>query len=394
MADIMSTFSIPPIGQRAKTLTQLVTLRLMTGYTLLTISCIGMLGTDWDIQWHSTVGRDRTFTPPHDVILVTLGLNGIVALTSILIETWWSGRHRELAQNSTDFLGMLRSSLGSYFVGFGVVCTALAFPLDTYWHALYGIDVTLWAPFHTMLYMGGVLATFGIIYLLLSAAHLAQSQQQVWKIRLGYAGVIITLALLLSKLTTFLIPSVGLSLGGMNISPFLLSVCVAFVCTLAVRVVRWPGTVTLLILVFLIMYFLVSAFVPPLMTWLIQAEHQTYLPGTTFQQSIVVPLISQSPWLLLTGLSIDGIIFLGRRLHWSPSRINWRIAGSIALSTMIVSALILIGLGNAQSSGSATSDSHSAILFFVLALALAVPGTLLGSWFGGAISKMIAELRS
>src|ERR1700693_532020 len=162
MADSISVGSRPLVGQRAKTLTQLVSLRLITGYILLTVSLIGLLGGDWDIQWHAIIGRDRTFTPPHDMILIALGLNGILALTSILIETSWARHNHELEGNSTDFLGILHSSVGSYLVGFGAVCSAVAFPLDTYWHALYGIDVSLWAPFHTMLYMGGFLSVTGI----------------------------------------------------------------------------------------------------------------------------------------------------------------------------------------------------------------------------------------
>ena len=103
--------------------------------------------------------------------------------------------------------------------------------------------------------------------------------------------------------------------------------------------------------------------------------------------------MSQSPWLLLTGLSVDGIVLLGRRMHWSPSMINWGITGGIALSTMIASALVLVTLGALLSSGHATSGGHSAILF-LLDLVLAVPGTLLGNWLGGTISKAVAELRS
>jgi len=380
------------MGQRAKTLTHLVTLRLITGYTLLTVSLIGLFGGNWDIQWHATVGRDRTFTPPHDMILIAIGLNGILALTSILIETWWARQNHELTANSTDFLGILHSSLGSYFIGFGAVCSAVAFPLDTYWHSLYGIDVSLWAPFHTMIYMGGFLSITGITYILISAAHLAQSLNRTRSMQLGYAGVIVALALLLSRLTTFLIPSLSLSPAGINLFPVLLCMCVAFVCTLVVQVVPWPGTATLTVIVFLVAYVIIAALVPPMMTWLMQVEHQTFLPDALSLRSTVVPLIGQSPWLLLTGLSIDGIILLGRRAHWSLSMRNWGIAFSAAVSTTIVAALKLITLASAATSGHATSGGHS-ILPFLLALVIAVPGGLLGSWFGSTISNTIETLR-
>jgi hypothetical protein len=392
MADSISVLSQPLMGQRAKTLTHLVTLRLITGYTLLTVSLIGLFGANWDIQWHAIIGRDRTFTPPHDMILIGIGLNGILALTSILIETWWARRNHELTANSTDFLGILHSSVGSYFVGFGAVCSAVAFPLDTYWHSLYGIDVSLWAPFHTMIYMGGILSMTGITYILLSTAHLAQGLHRPRSMQLGYAGVIVALALLLSRLTTFIIPSLDLSPGGINLFPVLLCLCVAFVCTLVVRVVPWPGTATFAIIVFLVAYFIIGALVPPMMTWLMQVEHQTFLPDTVSLRSIVVPLLGQSPWLLLTGLSIDGTLLLGRRAHWSPSMRNWGIALAAAVSTTIVAVLKLITLASAAPDGHTTSGGHS-ILPFLLALVIAVLGGLLGSWFGSTISKTVETLR-
>ena len=396
MANIISTLSRPLIVQREKNLTHLVTLRLITGYILLAVSLFGLLGGDWDIQWHATVGRDRTFTPPHDMILIGIGLVGIVALVNILIETRWVGQHHELAQNSTDFLGAFHSSLGSYFIGFGAVCSAVAFPLDTYWHSLYGIDVSLWAPFHTMIYMGGVLSTIGITYSLLSAAHLAQSQSQKWLMRLSYVGVIVTLGTLLSKFCTFLTPALqghGLNLGfgTINIFPLLLSICATFVCVLAVRIVRWPGTATLTIVTFLAVYLLINAFVPPMMTWLVQIEHQTYLSRAARIGSHVIPVLGQSPLLLLTGLSIDGILLLGRRAHKSFSTLSWGIVSAATVSTAIIAVLTLITLGTALGRGQ-TSGGHVGVSL-LLSLVLAILGGLLGSWLGITISKTVQELR-
>lgn len=398
MADSIGTLSKPLTVQSAKSLTHLVVLRLITGYTLLVVSIVGLLGGDWDIQWHGVIGRDRTFTPPHDMILAGIGLAGIVALVSILIETRWAGQHRELVQNSTDFLGTFHSSLGSYFVGFGAICSAVAFPLDTYWHSLYGIDVSLWAPFHTMIYMGGILSNIGTIYILLSSAHLAHSQQQTWQMRLSYAGVIVALGLLLSRFCTFLTPALqgytlNLGFGAITLLPLLLTLCVAFVCVFAVRVLPWPGTATLTIVVFLALYFLVSAFVPPMMTWLMQAEQQTYLPRAVRIGSRIIPLIVQSPLLLLTGLSIDGIILLGKRAHWSLSMRNWGIAYAAAVSTTIVAASMLLVIGNAFARGHVVAGGRNAVIPFLFALVLAVLSGLLGSWLGITISKTVQELK-
>src|SRR5579883_3329262 len=115
------------VGAPAKGSGDLARLRLVTGLSLILITMIGLLGADWDIQWHAVIGRDRTFTPPHDMILIGIGLAGVTALANILIETRRVGRHPELRRYSTDFLGVLHSSLGSYLTGFGAVCSAIAF---------------------------------------------------------------------------------------------------------------------------------------------------------------------------------------------------------------------------------------------------------------------------
>src|SRR5579875_3589839 len=264
------------VGAPAKGSGDLARLRLVTGLSLILITMIGLLGADWDIQWHAVIGRDRTFTPPHDLILIGIGLSGIVALISILIETRLTRRYPDLQAYSTEFLGILHSSLGLYLVGFGAVCSAVAFPLDTYWHSLYGIDISLWAPFHTMIYMGGVLSSIGVIYLLLSAAHLAEKQER-WTARLSYASLIVALGILLSKFSTFLTPALKgyqLHLGflTLNFFPILLAATAVFVCVLTVRLVPWTGAASMVVIVFLLIFLLVSAFVPPMMTLLVQAE--------------------------------------------------------------------------------------------------------------------------
>src|SRR5579871_3331348 len=251
MAQIERVF--PQAGERIKSIEDLARLRLVTGSVLLLVSLVGVLGADWDIQWHAVIGRDQTFTPPHDLILLSIGLSGIVALVSILIETTWSGRHPDLRAYCTDFLGLLRSSLGLYLVGFGAVCSAVAFPLDTYWHALYGIDVSLWAPFHTMIYMGSVLSTLGIIYHLLSAAHLGEMLSQRLTTTLSYVGIVVGLGILLTKLSTFLTPSLrGYRLFSVSLFPFLMALTIVFICVLAVRTVPWLGTATAVVAVSLV----------------------------------------------------------------------------------------------------------------------------------------------
>jgi hypothetical protein len=380
-----------------KGIKELANLRLVTGFVLILVSLVAVLGTDWDIQWHAVIGRDRTFTPPHDLILVGIGLTGVVALVNILIESNWVGRNPALQAYTTDFLDRLHSSLGSYLIGFGAVCSAVAFPLDTYWHSLYGVDVSLWAPFHTMIYMGSVLSTFGMVYLLISAAHLAESQNDGRGVRLGYAGAIASLGILLSKFCTFLIPAVTghtLRIASFSISlfPVLLALCVVFVCVLAIRLVPWLGAASMVVLVFLLLWLLVSLFVPPMMTILVHAEHETYLAKASRLGSTVVPLLGQTPALLLPSLVLDGVAWLARRGKWKASRRNtWELV-AVIVGMMLASAvtLALVSLSIHVGSGGV---SRLLVLGLLLALLLSIPGSLFGSWLAIKIGAALHMLR-
>lgn len=374
----------------------LARLRLVTGAILLLVSLVGVLGADWDIQWHAVIGRDQTFTPPHDLILIGIGLSGIVALVSILIETSWSRRHPDLRAYGTDFLGLLCSSLGLYLVGFGAVCSAVAFPLDTYWHALYGIDVSLWAPFHTMIYMGSILSAFGMISLLFEAAHLAELKQDRRTALFSYGGLVATLGILLSKLSTFLTPALSghaLRLGTftLNFFPFLLALVAMLVCVLAERLVPWLGAATMVVVVFLLVLLLVSMFVPPMMTLLVQAEHEAYLARASRLGSTIVPLLGQTPVLLLVALSMDAVVWLGRRGQWTRSRQTcWMLVAAL-ISMVLVAGTILVQLGvRAQAAQAGTGGRASHLLLgFLLALLLTIPGGLLGYWLAQTISRTL-----
>ena len=131
------------------------------------------LGTSWDIQWHSLIGRDRILIPPHEMMLGGVALTGI---PDIVLETIWARRSPLLAECMVPFAGFFSGSLGGYVAGFAALDAAVAFPLDAYWHALYGIDVTIWAPFRVMILGGMAMAALGGAYLLASAARLAIRQ--------------------------------------------------------------------------------------------------------------------------------------------------------------------------------------------------------------------------
>jgi hypothetical protein len=115
-------------------------------------ACFGLLvagiGFYRDVGWHVYVGRDTTlFTAPHTMIVVGLGFITLAAVIGILIAS--------IDRLDTRIRGeAIRIPWST--VPLGVLgMTALAgFPLDDRWHAVYGIDVTMWSPTHLIMILG------------------------------------------------------------------------------------------------------------------------------------------------------------------------------------------------------------------------------------------------
>src|SRR5947209_14554898 len=218
------TDALSPSSSHAPSLHAVLVLRLTGGLVALFGAIISFVGTSWDIQWHTLIGRDRTLIPPHEMMLTGITLGGIAALTVIITETIWARRYPSMAQQFTPFAGLFSGPLGAYIVGYAALNAALAFPLDTYWHTLYGIDVTLWAPFHIMIISGMALMAFGSVYMLASAANLATSIHALRERRTAYIGMIVAFATALSLFTLLLFNATDkdyfLPLGFTSISLF------------------------------------------------------------------------------------------------------------------------------------------------------------------------------
>ena len=140
------------------------------------------------------------------MMLGGVALSGISGFLSVLIESWWSRRTTSIAQYSVRFAQIFSAPLGAYVVGFTALTAAVSFPLDAYWHALYGIDVSIWAPFHIMFVASMGLVALGAAYMLSSAAHLAARPGTAGKgtRRAATLGVVLALATVLSLFTLLL----------------------------------------------------------------------------------------------------------------------------------------------------------------------------------------------
>jgi hypothetical protein len=132
------------------------------GLSLWSLS-VALVGFTWDVAWHADLGRDQAlFTPPHVMILVGLAGIGLSALTSIILASA-DGARVGLR------IGRLRLPWSSLPMGLMGAGALVGFPLDDYWHSVYGIDVTMWSPTH-LLMIGGASLTPIAAWLMLAEA--------------------------------------------------------------------------------------------------------------------------------------------------------------------------------------------------------------------------------
>ncbi|HEX8054886.1 MAG TPA: hypothetical protein VF517_18020 [Thermoleophilaceae bacterium] len=116
---------------------------------------VALLGMYWDISLHIDNGRDPgpLANPAHYLILA--GLFGVLfaGLVAVCLPR---EKPSDVAVRIAP--GWHAPLGGVLMVGCGVFSLA-GFPLDDFWHRLFGQDVTLWGPTHLMLIGGAALAT-------------------------------------------------------------------------------------------------------------------------------------------------------------------------------------------------------------------------------------------
>ncbi len=352
-------------------------LRLLLGYTAIFGAFIFLLGTSWDIQWHNYIGRDRTLIPPHIMMLSGVTLSGFAGLSAIIIESIWARRSTVVAQNSTHFADIFYGPLGAYIVGFATLTAAIAFPLDSYWHALYGIDVAIWAPFHIMFGFGMATVGFGAVYMLASATNLAMSRDDKRATRWGNIGVVIAFAVMMSIFTLLLFDSlkvsnyINLGFTKVGVFPLLAGVLISATLVAVVRVVPWRWAATAVIGFYLAFAAIMAVFVQPATNYLLKLERLTYRRGHPVTSIVALE------WFLapiVVAILIDIVTHRARHNNWSARKVTMTyiligLIGTIPMPPIfpIYSLYIvgLFGIGN-----------------FVFSLLLGLVGVSLGLWFG------------
>jgi hypothetical protein len=368
----------------------LTRLRLALGGVTLFGVLVFVFGTSWDIQWHSFIGRDRALVPPHLLMLGGILLCGVAALSEIAVETFWARTTPAVASRSTPFAGVFHGSLGAYVAGFAALAAAVGFPLDVYWHALYGIDVSVWAPFHVQIITGMSIVALGAAYMLLSGANLAEATGTTgttgatWPARAGRIGVTVAAGALLCALLFFLdaaFDDAAIRLPNHQIDTYPLMVGAFGGFALALVAAAWPWrfAATGAALAFYLIDAVVFLAVPPLTDALVVAEHQSYRHGG--HPAIVVVSFLWPLTLIVGAALIDLAMGQARRRGWTARQTTARVRWAAALGGFLVPVLypiyVSFSLSNAQD-----TFAGPAVLALALALLLGAAGGWLGSWLG------------
>lgn len=128
-----------------------------------------ILGATWDIGLHLDVGRDDgpLGTLAHYPLLFGLFGGFIMGILAIGMAP------RDPAKSSSVAFQMKNLGavpVGSALLVFGATFGMAAFPLDDLWHRVFGQDVTLWGPTHTMIIGGTAGVGIGGVLLLIEGA--------------------------------------------------------------------------------------------------------------------------------------------------------------------------------------------------------------------------------
>ena len=339
-------------SSQGRSLRMVGAVRLALGLTALLGAIIFLEGTSWDIQWHTFLGRDRTLIPPHIMMLSGVAISGVSGLLAVVLESVWARRNSQVAQNSTSFASIFSGSLGAYVVGFAALDAAVAFPLDAYWHALYGIDVAIWAPFHVMFVAGMGVVALGVAYMLASAANVTSS---IRFRRAARSGVVIALATMLSIFTLLLFDSlseersINLGFALLNFIPLLAGLLTTFVLVAAAYALPWRWSATAVAGVYMLLAGIMALYVQPATNWLAGVERLTYRreqPPT----SVVAMEWFIAP--LLAAILIDLVMRRARRKQWSSGKHAFFLTLASSISMLPIMALqpaffviVLIALG-------------------------------------------------
>ena len=101
-----------------------------------------VIGIQWDISWHSSIGRDKLLSPPHVVVYIGGIICGLICTYIVFKETFFTK-----FSNGVRFWGF-QAPLACWICIWGMIAMLASAPFDDWWHNAYGLDVQIISPPH------------------------------------------------------------------------------------------------------------------------------------------------------------------------------------------------------------------------------------------------------
>ena len=358
------------------------------------------LGLAWDREWHDLIGRDQFWIPPHIMLYTGVGCTGLIALLVILLDTrrYYQGRAGVDDTSTVRIFSFFRGPLGFAILGFGALNDLLAAPLDNYWHQLYGIDVTLWSPFHIMGTIGGVVMGLGSLYAFASEARIEQQKgvKPAFLLNGPEWGLLLLFAAFIGITQLSLTAFAPVILGTRQFPIYALPlVAVAGFCLVgAVQATRKPGAATLTALLVWLLALVTQSFVPWALVYTVARMHLAFR-FVNRTPSFNVALAFMPLLFLMCALLIDALALRYYRQYDETQSISrpylLLIGGIVAVLTtvipvMLVQLLLLIHIVKLH------PDSIRVLTVSWLEMLLAFPLVFLLGTFTSTIGSVLGDI--
>jgi hypothetical protein len=149
-----------------------------------------MIGVEWDIAWHRSIGRDTFWSPPHVAIYLGGVLAGLASARLILGATF--GR---LPRAATVRVWGFQGPLGAFVAAWGGIAMIASAPFDDWWHNAYGLDVRILSPPHTVLALGIFATAVGALLLAAGRRNRAPGDAGPRRLVVYLGGLIVALVM-------------------------------------------------------------------------------------------------------------------------------------------------------------------------------------------------------
>ena len=115
-------------------------------YLMSIAATIIIIGVEWDISWHSSIGRDTFWSPPHMAIYFGGILAGLTSSYIVLSNTFLNNSTKP----TVTFWGF-KGPMSCWITIWGAIAMLTSAPFDDWWHNAYGLDVQILSPPHVVL---------------------------------------------------------------------------------------------------------------------------------------------------------------------------------------------------------------------------------------------------